>query len=271
MTTALSPILASRLEKAAVDNGFDQALPPGGEGGLAWLGFASTRCPLRLWLGAFGDGVLLVALSMPGVVRALADHGTPMTAPLPAGAVGGFTVMDVPALHRLVRRAFLLARTLPDELLQRFVKHTSALPQTTEAERLVVQRVGQDLFRQGLLDLWEGRCAITGLAVPELLRASHIKPWAECASDAERLDAWNGLLLAPHLDAAFDRGFITVADDGAVVVSAALDAVARGLLGLDAPLRVRGLAEGHRAYLPWHRERTFRGPGERSRAVELGR
>jgi hypothetical protein len=68
----------------------------------------------------------------------------------------------------------------------------------------------------------------------------------------------NGILLAPHLDAAFNHGFITVADDGAIVVSDALDADARATLGLDRPLRVRGLADGHRAYLPWHRERVFR-------------
>ena len=52
---------------------------------------------------------------------------------------------------------------------------------------------------------------MTGLDVPELLRASHIKPWADCGTDAERLDVFNGLLLAPHLDAAFDAGFITIA------------------------------------------------------------
>lgn len=52
-----------------------------------------------------------------------------------------------------------------------------------------------------------------------LLRGSHIKPWAACESDAERLDVLNGLLLAPNLDATFDRGLITVSNDGAVVVS----------------------------------------------------
>lgn len=87
---------------------------------------------------------------------------------------------------------------------------------------MVVQCVGQDIFRQGLMEFWEGRCAITGLAVPELLRASHIKPWADCATDAERLDVYNGLLLAPHLDALFDQGFITIAADGRVVRSPAL-------------------------------------------------
>jgi len=253
VTTTLSPILVSRLEKAATDNGFDQVLEPEGD----WVVVASTQCPLRVWLGAFGDAVFLAALSQQNVARALGAYGTPMAAPMPKGAVGGRTVLDVPALHRLLRRAFQLSKALPNELLNTFEKRTASLPKTTEAERFVVQRVGQNLFRDGLLDLWEGRCAVTGLAVPALLRASHIKPWADCETDAERLDVYNGILLAPHLDAAFDRGFITVADDGALVVSEALEANARAILGLGLPLRVRGLAEAHRAYLPWHRERVF--------------
>lgn len=253
----LSPLTRTRLEKAATDNGFDRALAPEGD----WLVFASTQCPLRVWLNAFADAVLLAAFSQRDVARALGEHGVAMAAPMPKGAAGGRAVPDVPALHRLLRRAFQLSRALPNELFHAFERQVAALPKTTEAERLVVERVGQSLFRDGLLDLWEGRCAITGLAVPALLRASHVKPWAACESDAERLDVYNGLLLAPHLDAAFDQGFITVQDDGAVVVSAALDAGARGVLGLERPLRARGLADGHRAYLPWHRERVFRGAG----------
>ncbi|AKF86364.1 hypothetical protein MFUL124B02_25805 [Myxococcus fulvus 124B02] len=250
---SLSPILVSRVEKAATDNGFDQALDPEGD----WLVFASTQCPLRVWLGAFGDAVFLAAFSQQNVARALDEYGTAMAAPMPKGAAGGRTVPDVPVLHRLLRRAFQLSKALPNELLHTFEKQVAALPKTTEAERLVVQRVGQNLFREGLLDLWEGRCAVTGLAVPALLRASHIKPWADCKTDAERLDVYNGILLAPHLDAAFDLGFITVQDDGAIVVGDALDADARAILGLDQPMRVRGLADGHRAYLPWHRDHVF--------------
>lgn len=255
MTTALSPILVSRLEKAATDNGFDQVLEPEGD----WLVVASTQCPLRVWLGAFGDAVFLAAFSQQNVTRALGDYGTPMVAPMPKGAAGGRTVTDVPTLHRLLRRAFQLSKALPNELLHTFEKRTAELPKSTEAERLIVQRVGQNLFRDGLLDLWEGRCAVTRLAVPALLRASHIKPWADCETDAERLDVYNGILLAPHLDAAFDLGFITVEDDGAIVVSEALDADARAILGLDQPLRVRGITDGHRSYLPWHRQRVFNG------------
>lgn len=257
MTTALSPILISRLEKAATDNGFDQCLEPED----CWLVFASTQCPLRVWLGAFGDAGFLAAFSQQNVARALGEYGTPIAAPMPKGAAGGRTVPDVPALHRLLRRAFQLSKALPNELLHTFERQVASLPKTTEAERLVVQRVGQNLFREGLLDLWEGRCAVSRLAVPSLLHASHIKPWADCETDAERLDVYNGILLAPHLDAAFDRGFITVADDGAIVVSDALDAHSRAILGLDQPLRVRGLADAHRGYLPWHRERVFQKGG----------
>ncbi len=254
MTAALSPVVASRLEKAAVDNGFDRDLPREND----WLPFASTHCPLRIWLGTFGDAVLLVALSQHEVARALGALGTPMAAPLPRGAVAGCTVPDIPALHHLLRRAFQLARTLPDELLHAFEKRAAELPRTTEAERIVVQRVGQDVFREGLLEYWDGRCAVTGLAVPQLLRASHIKPWADCDTDAERLDVFNGLLLAPNLDAAFDAGFITVVDDAVVVVSPELAAEARRRLGFDVAMRVGSLTDGHRAYLAWHREHVFR-------------
>lgn len=253
MITAPSPILGSRLEKAATDNGFDQILDPEGH----WLVFASTQCPLRVWLGIGDDAGFLAALSQQNVLNALGEYGLPIGAPLPQGAAGGRRVPDVPSLHRLLRRVFLLSRALPDELLHTFEKQIATLPKTTEAERLVVQRVGQQLFRAGLLDLWEGRCAVTGLAVPALLRASHIKPWADCETDAERLDVYNGFLLAPHIDAAFDAGFITVADDGAIVVSDALDDDARGTLGLSKKLRLQKLEDRHRAYLLWHRARVF--------------
>lgn len=251
----LSPVVSSRLEKAALDNGFDQEQP----GDQFWRRFSSTQCPLQVWLGAAGEAAILSTFSRQNVADSLAEFGESYVGPIPTGALAGRMVSDFSVLHRLLRRAFQLSRSLPDELLQEFERKTRALPRATEAERLVVQRVGQDVFREGLLDFWEGRCAITGLAVPELLRASHIKPWADCENDHERLDVWNGLLLAPQLDAVFDRGFLTVADDGSVVLADTLSPEARRLLGIDQPLCVRALADGHRKYLLWHREQVFRG------------
>jgi hypothetical protein len=75
---------------------------------------------------------------------------------------------------------YKLAASLPDAPLSRFIKETAILPQTTEAERLVVQRIGQSVFRDALIDYWTGCCPLTGITTRELLRASHIIPWSEC-------------------------------------------------------------------------------------------
>ena len=252
----LTAVAITRLEKAAADNGFDLDLDP--ERTAAWLCFGSSQTSIRVWLTAVGPSLFLVAASRADVLDGLAGLGAVFTKLLPSGAAGALGVSDIAALHRLLRRAFQLSRTLPDALLQEFQNEAASLPRTTEAERLVVQRIGQDIFRRGLLEYWDGRCPITGLAVPGLLRASHIKPWADCDSDAERLDVCNGFLLAPHLDAAFDSGFITIARDGTVLLSNALPSNARSILGLDGSLKVRGLRGAHECYLPWHRAKIFR-------------
>ena len=250
----LTAVTITRLEKAAADNGFDLDLEHTPE----WLAFGSSQTAMRIWLTAIEDSGFLAATSRSDVLDGLADLGTASDDPPPSGAAGALVVSDIAALHRLLRRAFQLSRTLPDGLLHVFESEAANLPRTTEAERLVVQRVGQDIFRCGLLEYWDGRCAITGLDVPDLLRASHIIPWADCDTDTERLDVFNGLLLAPHLDAAFDSGFITIAEDGSVIISETLPPTARPTLGLDGPLRIHGLHHAHERYLPWHRSRIFR-------------
>lgn len=250
---SLSLVHRTRLEKVARDNGFD--LEPVLQGD--WLVCQSSQSPLQLWLSVFAETVFVGAFSMHQVARALGDKGAPVSSPLPPGAIAGRTVGSIPELHALVRRAFQLSRALPDEPLQAFQKQTKALPRSTEIERLVVQRVGQDIFRGSLLDYWEGRCAISGLAESRLLRASHIMPWASCESDVQRLDVFNGLLLAPHLDALFDQGYISVSDSGDVLITQHLSTEARLVLGLASALRVQALQEAHRPYLAWHREHEF--------------
>ena len=255
MATGLSAALATRLEKVAVDNGFDRELQRNAD----WLSFGSTQAPLRIWLTAVGDARCLVAFSQANVARAVGSElGASRDGFNPPGAQGTVGTSDIPELHRVVRRAFQLSRSLPDELLHIFEKRAAALPRTTEAERLVVQRIGQEVFREGLIEYWDGRCAISGLAVVPLLRASHIKPWAVCASDAERLDVFNGILLAPHLDAIFDQGLATVSDDGAFLLSNLLSDHDRRILGIMSPLRLSRIDDGHLPYLRFHRENVFR-------------
>jgi predicted restriction endonuclease len=118
--------------------------------------------------------------------------------------------------------------------------------------------VGQDLYRKALMQYWNGRCAITGISLPMFLRASHAKPWRD-ATDRERLDVHDGLLLAAHLDIAFDQGFITVTEDGTVLVSPGLPSREREVLAISGGFRIAGLRPEHAPYLAWHRERIWQG------------
>jgi putative restriction endonuclease len=80
----------------------------------------------------------------------------------------------------------------------------------TETASLVQVRRGQDYFRNAVINNFGGQCGITGLAVRELLIASHILPWSACP--AERLNIRNGLCLSRLHDAAFDQGLIAFDD-----------------------------------------------------------
>lgn len=126
----------------------------------------------------------------------------------------------------------------------------------TERDALIKARIGQSSYRDDLLAHWGG-CAITNCCVPELLRASHIKPW-RAASPAERLDPFNGLLLTPNLDLAFDRGLISFDDQGQILLGEDLDPDSARALNITPCLRLRQIKPQHRDYLAWHREHLFR-------------
>lgn len=231
-----------RLEKAAADCGFERTSELTPDGALA---LRSAQFPEVVWVHSLGLEGFKVTASHPALVN----------------DVPGATVVatNIEKLYTVLNHAAATARTLPNRVADTFRQQTAQMPATTEAECLVVQRVGQHLFRQALLDYWHGQCAVTGLAMPELLRASHIKPWAKCTTDNERLDVFNGLLLAPHIDALFDGGWISFADHGNVVVSKALSTKACEQLGVNRQWTVHRLTAGHHAYLVHHRQHEFRG------------
>jgi 5-methylcytosine-specific restriction protein A len=122
---------------------------------------------------------------------------------------------------------------------------------------LIDSRIGQGRFRQDLLTLWGEKCAVTGLAVKALLKASHMKPW-RASNNAERLDAHNGLLLAPSYDCAFDAGLISFTEGGQLLISPELDKAAVAALGLNAAAVLRVVKEPHLPYLDYHRREVFR-------------
>lgn len=83
---------------------------------------------------------------------------------------------------------------------------------------------------------------------------SHIIPWKDCESDAERLNIYNGLLLSALWDAAFDRGLVTFDDDGAPEFSPKLSEAVRSELWWVEPIALSG---EHITRLVWHRENVF--------------
>ncbi|MDQ2918236.1 MAG: HNH endonuclease, partial [Pseudomonadota bacterium] len=101
----------------------------------------------------------------------------------------------------------------------------------------------------------ERACRITGVTREEHLRASHCKPWRD-ATNEERLDGENGLLLTPNADHLFDRGFIGFEDNGDVLISPVAHAESLARMGLD-PQYSRNVGKfgaGQRHYLAFHRE-----------------
>lgn len=128
----------------------------------------------------------------------------------------------------------------------------------TELTVLSKARKGQGRFRADLLNFWQGQCAMTGVRSPELLRASHIKPWS-VSTNPERLDPFNGLLLAVHLDALFDRALITFEDSGEMLASRTLSDHERDVFGLTSPTRNLLLSVAHLGYMRHHRDRFVAG------------
>jgi hypothetical protein len=126
----------------------------------------------------------------------------------------------------------------------------------TERAALIQARIGQGAYRVEVMKLWDGQCAVTGCGVGEALRASHIRPWS-ASTNSQRLDPENGLLLAAHIDALFDRGLISFDDQGEMLVSKNLGDVT-DFWGLGGPLR-RQPSDATLSYLSYHRSNVFRG------------
>lgn len=125
---------------------------------------------------------------------------------------------------------------------------------STDKQTIITGRIGQASFRSKLERLWNGQCAVTGAT--ELLNASHIKPWAE-ASDRERLDPFNGFLLSPVYDKAFDQGLITFEDTGAIRISSRLVASIKQL-AINPAAKIARISPVSAAYLQYHREQVFK-------------
>lgn len=189
--------------------------------------------------------------------------------PLQANGNGnqGVYLAEVPEAMALVLQA-LIGMQLPcfadvvlnkshdeqDAVEEERIANDANIP-STEKLQLIKARRGQGLFRKRVESI-EKACRVTGVTFKPLLRASHIKPW--CGStNAEKLDGNNGLLLAPHIDVLFDKGYISFSDSGDLLVSKKLPIDVLSRWGAQPGINVGDFACGQKAYLDYHRGSVF--------------
>ncbi len=194
----------------------------------------------------------------------LADsEGRPLTGGLAQSAVRRLTEAEFAAI---VREG--LPVDLPEIEARRYdptTPHAAEPPPPFERpviERLTSRPYRDVTFRRKVREAYDYRCAMSGLRLrngggrPEV-NAAHIRPVAHQGSDAVR----NGLALSGTLHWMFDRGLVSVADDGTILVSrnkVPREVEDRLLVGdrrLCLPKDPRD--HPHPANLKWHRENVF--------------
>jgi hypothetical protein len=127
----------------------------------------------------------------------------------------------------------------------------------TQKLTLINARRGQGVFRDNLQKIAR-KCWMTGISDRNHLRASHIKPWCKCENDAEKLDGYNGLLLSPHFDHLFDRGYISFENDGTVLLSPSLTADVLDAWRIQLPKKTKAFRSEYHKYLAYHRKNVFK-------------
>lgn len=127
----------------------------------------------------------------------------------------------------------------------------------TEREAIVKARIGQGLYRDRLLKKYNNRCIITGINLPEILVASHIKPWAVSSND-ERISQENGFLLSATYDRLFDQGLISFENNGRIMLSSMVTKENAQRLELD-PSKEYDIKYdvGMKDFLDYHRDMIF--------------
>jgi len=126
----------------------------------------------------------------------------------------------------------------------------------TQKQQLIYSRIGQGLFRFNVEKI-ESKCRVTKVSDKRLLIASHVKPWKDSTNE-ERLDGHNGLLLAPHVDKLFDKGWISFSDEGKLLVSSKkIEPILRSWY-IDSSISVGTFTNRQRQYLSYHRTNVFK-------------
>ena len=113
--------------------------------------------------------------------------------------------------------------TNPQTISKKLIAYFDITKEGEDQLSITKRRKSQDYFRRMILANYGGRCALTGISVPQLLLASHIIPWADKSHKKDRLNPCNGICLSALYDKAFDKGLFTISpDDYTIQLSSAL-------------------------------------------------
>lgn len=154
--------------------------------------------------------------------------------------------------------------SIPDEIQSEAEEPIFSLPEVTNSKAFVTIRRGQSLFRKMVLSSYKLRCCITGFSQPNLLVASHIRPWS--IDEDNRLNPKNGLCLNSFHDKAFDTGLIAIRPDLTIALSKDFIAGASAANERDWFLSFEGKLimkptkfHPSKEFLDWHYNEVFKG------------
>jgi putative restriction endonuclease len=122
----------------------------------------------------------------------------------------------------------------------------------TQKAQIIYSRRGQGVFKANVR-LVENTCRVTKVSNPKHLIASHIKPWSK-SNDIEKLSGFNGLLLSPHIDHLFDKGFISFQGNGNLILSKQMDASVLDKWRIDQGANVGHFRQEQKEFLEYHRD-----------------
>ncbi len=147
---------------------------------------------------------------------------------------------------------------IPTEIIETEIKFIATKPVQKEKEQVCFARIGQSTFRKNVFIHWNNACSITGCKNSDFLIASHIKPWRDCKENNEWVNPFNGLLLTPNLDRAFDSGYISFKENGEILISSNLDNETQELLGISNKIHLKKVCSEMLPFLEYHRLNIFK-------------
>lgn len=123
----------------------------------------------------------------------------------------------------------------------------------TETLAVGKRRIGQGRYRRDVIRLWDGKCAITGSTIQELLIASHIVPWKD-SNSIEKTDEQNSVLLSALYDKLFDKYLISFDDNGKILVSRSINIKEKAALSITGAEIIDIKSDKMLSYLRKHRK-----------------